>query len=234
MVSSLMILTLPTCVKNVLLGSGQVQFILIAPSLIMNSTSHSYPYIFRFVWLLYPFILHTPKLKLSKPGPIIFCSKSTPLHVHLVLINSTTSYPQGKIRDLRQDREKATSCPSYLALEALSLSRIIWPPFLLPLTFVHVTVIFHPQKSPNFPAFKYLASLTNYIIPPDYKEGLCFINFITTNIQHTLTYNRCSVNIESKNSSWVGNPYKFSFTNMVKRSQGSYLYKEINWHRWSN
>ena len=92
---------------------------------------------------IYP--AHTQKLRWSKTGPINFCSKSTPLHIHFILINGTTTYLQGKTRDLRWNREKVRSLPSYPVLETLSLSRKISPPVLLPLTLVHVTIISHPD-----------------------------------------------------------------------------------------
>lgn len=60
---------------------------------------------------IYP--AHTQKLRWSKTEPLIFCSKSTPLHVYLILINGTTTCLQSKPRDLRRDREKARSLPNY-------------------------------------------------------------------------------------------------------------------------
>ena len=66
-----------------------------------------------------------------------------------------------------------------LVLEALSLNRKISPTSLTATNLSSCHHHFSPrllEKPPNFPAFKYLASLSSYLIlPPYYNAGQCFI-----------------------------------------------------------
>lgn len=118
----------------------------------MNSTSHSHSVVNVQVCMIHYMVTlpiypaHTQKLRWSKTEPLIFCSKSTPLHVYLILINGTTTCLPKQTQRSRRDREKARSLPNYSSAGGSIFERKSSPLLvLLPLTLVHVTIISHPD-----------------------------------------------------------------------------------------